>query len=192
MLAIGERLNEMMKNYPNEEWRLITDYTDLKLRYHIEISSYGRLRKKLGDNVYQILKVHLVEGYPALSLRNDKGKGATTYAHRLMAMVFLEKPSKDHIYVIHLDYNKKNNRVENLRWATKKEKETHQFTNPNRKPRKGIVTYSKLTEAKVRLIKKKINDPNRKTRLKIIAKQFGISEMQLYRIKRGENWGHIK
>jgi hypothetical protein len=35
-------------------------------------------------------------------------------------------------------------------------------------------------------------DPNRKTRLKLIAKQFGISEMQLYRIKSGENWGHIK
>jgi len=27
--------------------------------------------------------------------------------------------------------------------------------------------------------------------MKMIAKQFGISEMQLYRIKTGENWGSV-
>jgi DNA-binding Xre family transcriptional regulator len=37
-----------------------------------------------------------------------------------------------------------------------------------------------------------LSDPNRKTRLKIIAKRFGVSEMTLQRIKTGENWGHIK
>jgi len=39
--------------------------------------------------------------------------------------------------------------------------------------------------------KRKLLDPKRKTRMKIMAKQFGVSEMQLYRIKSGENWGHI-
>ena len=41
-------------------------------------------------------------------------------------------------------------------------------------------------------IKKMLANPNRKTRLRLIAKQFGISEMQLYRIKSGENWGHVE
>jgi hypothetical protein len=41
------------------------------------------------------------------------------------------------------------------------------------------------------MIKRKLSDPKRKTRMKMIAKQFGISEMQLYRIKTGENWGHV-
>jgi len=41
------------------------------------------------------------------------------------------------------------------------------------------------------LIKKKLLDPNRKTRMKMLAHQFRISEMQLYRIKSGENWGHV-
>jgi DNA invertase Pin-like site-specific DNA recombinase len=50
----------------------------------------------------------------------------------------------------------------------------------------------KLTANKVKFIKKRLADPNRTIRLKMLAKQFGISEMQLYRIKRGENWGHIK
>ena len=50
----------------------------------------------------------------------------------------------------------------------------------------------KLTVTSVIRIKKMINDPNRKTRMKMIAKQFGISEMQLCRIKRGENWGTVQ
>jgi DNA-binding Xre family transcriptional regulator len=40
-------------------------------------------------------------------------------------------------------------------------------------------------------IKKILANPNRKTRMKIIARRFGISEMQLYRIKSGKNWGHV-
>jgi len=106
-----------------------------------------------------------------------------------VAQHFLEQG--DGVYVIHLNYDKKNNKVENLKWATKKEKENHQFTNPEYLNRPKKRTYSKLTEAKVRLIKRKIHDPNRRTRMKMIAKQFGISEMQLYRIKSGENWGTV-
>jgi predicted DNA binding protein len=50
---------------------------------------------------------------------------------------------------------------------------------------------NKLTETQVIWLKKKLLDPNRKTRLKILAKQFGVSEMTLHRIRTGENWGHI-
>lgn len=49
-----------------------------------------------------------------------------------------------------------------------------------------------LTQTQVMLLKKKLLDPNRKTRLKILAKRYGVSEMTLHRIKTGENWGHIK
>ena len=51
---------------------------------------------------------------------------------------------------------------------------------------------NKLNSTQVMLLKKKLHDPNRKTRLKIIAKQFGVTEMTLHRIKTGENWGHIE
>jgi len=68
----------------------------------------------------------------------------------------------------------------------------HHKKNPKKIARIGQVTTSKLTEGRVRIIKKKMLDPNRRTRVRLIAKQFGVSEMQLYRIKWGENWGHIK
>lgn len=42
------------------------------------------------------------------------------------------------------------------------------------------------------LIKKMLARPEQKTRLKMIAKQFGVSEMQIRRIASGENWGHVK
>lgn len=42
------------------------------------------------------------------------------------------------------------------------------------------------------LIKKMLADPKRKTRQKMIARQFGVSEMQISRIKSGENWGNVK
>ncbi|HEY1055094.1 MAG TPA: hypothetical protein VGE24_08170, partial [Emticicia sp.] len=48
----------------------------------------------------------------------------------------------------------------------------------------------KLTETKVRMIKKMLQNEN--TRLKMIAKQFGITHTQLNRIRSGENWGYLK
>jgi DNA-binding Xre family transcriptional regulator len=50
----------------------------------------------------------------------------------------------------------------------------------------------KLTSTQVIHIKKRLQDPKRKTRIKMLAKQFGVSEMQINRIRTGENWGHIK
>jgi predicted DNA binding protein len=118
--------------------------------------------------------------------------------HKLVAEQFIGKDSDDQKYVIHLDYNKCNNFVENLCWANKKDMFEHQQKNPtvvegrkrlkeNRRSEGG-----KLTDTQVMLLKKRISDPRRKTRLKIIARQFGISEIQLHRIKRGENWAHIQ
>ena len=45
---------------------------------------------------------------------------------------------------------------------------------------------------KLKCSRKKLLDPNRRTRLKVLAKQFGVSEMQLHRIKTGENWGDLQ
>ena len=52
------------------------------------------------------------------------------------------------------------------------------------------ITNAKLDETKVKLIKKILQRDN-KTRLKMIAKRFGISHTQLNRIRSGENWGHV-
>ena len=44
----------------------------------------------------------------------------------------------------------------------------------------------------VKAIKKLLGDPKRKLTFKQLAEKYGVSEMTLYRIKSGENWGKIK
>lgn len=186
----------MIRFFPDEEWKTLSfEPGALKLNY--AISSFGRIASysnTLEDG--KLLKGGILGGYPTFVCR-PFGKSKTFYMHKLLAEHFLSR-EEDQTYVIHLDYNKKNNHIRNLKWVSKRDMELHQQKSPfvlksrqdrkKYKPQKG----HKLSSTDVIRIKKKIFDPNRKTRLKIIARQFGISEMQLYRIKSGENWSHIK
>lgn len=187
----------MIASYWNEEWKEIK-FGEGALKKHYAISNYGRIVSYSGKiEEGNRIKGGILRGYPTLPLR-PYGKSKTFYVHKLVAELFIPKKSDDKLYVIHKDYNKSNNYVENLQWATQKEMFDHQQQNPlvleARKKQKGRKTQQghKLTATQVMRLKKKILDPNRKTRLKLIAKQFGISEMQLYRIKSGENWSHVE
>lgn len=175
----------------DEQWvELKMDNFDPKSKF--EISDYGRVKSYAVVKKGRILKSHLVDGYPAISFRMKNGKSTVKYLHKLVAIHFIENNDKKKNKVIHLDFDKANNRKENLKWVNKKELDAHLTKNPNKKIIYGRRHYAKLTETQVIRLKKRIFDPNRKTRLKILAKEFGISEMQLYRIKRGENWGTVK
>ena len=189
--------NYTMRTYPDEKWETIAFPPDaLRLKY--AVSNYGRIVSYADDfENAKLLKGGKLGGYPIFGCR-PYGKSKTLYIHKLVAEHFIPKKSEDEDFVIHLDFNKSNNHVANLAWADKARMTAHQQKNPHvlagREKRKNQHQHQghKLTSTDVMRIKKKIFDPNRKTRLKIIAKQFGISEMQLYRIKSGENWSHVK
>lgn len=142
-------------------------------------------------DVGYFLKPGLVSKYPACSARKN-GKSTTLLLHRVVAANFCEKPSPRHKIVIHLDYNKENNYYRNLKWVTQEEAFEHMKKDINyirSKPQfrgKGL----KLTPERVKIIKQRI--ASGKTRIKILAKQFGVSDTVLYRIKAGTNWGHVK
>ncbi|MFK5958988.1 MAG: HNH endonuclease [Lutibacter sp.] len=157
------------------------------------ISNYGRIkRKKVYDDTWELSKYAYVSGYVSFWIKKkDKKRTSSSYAHRAVASLFVSK-REDQKFVIHLDFDKTNNVASNLKWANRVELNAHNKKNPVHKKRVGKRTYSKLSEGRVRMIKRKINDPNRRTRMRLIAKQFGISEMQLYRIKSGENWGSVE
>lgn len=182
----------MEEHYWNEIWRELK-IDGFESNTYYEISNYGRIKSYAYDKEKGRYKKHyLIKGYPSVTFKMHKGPSFTRYVHKLVAQHFLQAPDSLKKYVIHLDYNKLNNYVSNLRWATKEEKERHQFNSPNFKPSLGQRHYSKLSETEVMRLKKILSNPKRKTRMKIIAKQFGISEMQLYRIKRGENWADVE
>lgn len=181
----------MIRDYWNEEWKTIVFDDNISDSEKFKISNFGRIINcKTSEET--LVKRYYINGYQNLPVTQKKsGKRTSRYVHKLVAEHFLEK--NDGIYVIHLDYDKTNNHVDNLKWATKREKELHQFSNPKYKNMvRKKPSNTKLTETKVKLIKRKINDPNRRTRMKMIAKQFGISTMQLYRIKSGENWKSVE
>ena len=179
----------MIRNYYKEEWKALQLDDKIAENEKFKISNYGRILNCKGAEEFLVTE-SFINGYQNLPLRQKRnGKSTSRYVHRLVAEHFLEQ--NEGLFVIHLNYDKKNNRVENLKWATKLERKLHQYSNPKTRIRPRRVTNSKLTETRVLLIKRKLNDPNRRTRLKMIAKQFGISTMQLYRIKTGENWSTV-
>ena len=117
--------------------------------------------------------------------------------HRMVATHFLPEAKPNETIVGHLDFDKLNNRATNLKWMTPEENQIHQSKSPNviaekkwrkytQKPRqKG----TKLTSTQVMHIKVQLK---RNRPYKQIARQFNISEMQVWRIKSGENWANVK
>jgi hypothetical protein len=182
-----------MSKSQKEQWKVVKLGTKFD-RTRYAISSLGRIASFKQDiDTKKILNGTRVNGYAALKLK-IKEKDIQCYVHKLVAQHFIPKKSRNQTFVIHLDYNKLNNKVNNLRWASRTELDAHQQKSPIVKAyqAKRKLKGHKLTASKVKDIKQRIFSDSRKMRLKDIASKFGISEMQLYRIKSGKNWAHIK
>ena len=83
-----------------------------------EVSSHGRVRS-LYKNIILKSAINKNTKYHFVSLTKDKvGKCITI--HRLMACAFLPNP-EGHRVVDHIDRNKNNNHITNLRWTTASE-----------------------------------------------------------------------
>jgi DNA invertase Pin-like site-specific DNA recombinase len=87
------------------------------------------------------------------------------------------------------------NRASNLKWATQEEVAKHQQKSPAKIAYKAVQASRtvglKLNATQVKAIKKLLEDPKRKVTYRQLAEKYGVSEMTLYRIKSGENWGRI-
>ncbi len=180
------------KNYgdafPGEEWKSL-EVVGLHPEEHYMISNYGRIKSfKRSSKDGDIINGGRLKGYNCLSVKLKNGRRTTRYIHKLVASSFLEKDDAQQQHVIHLDFDKNNNYIENLRWVTRPTMFAHQKLNPNYK--KNRMYNAKLTEEQVIMIKKMLKDRHEK--LYKIARNFGITHTQLNRIRSGENWGHIK
>lgn len=131
------------------------------------------------------------------NVRQD-GKAAAIFLYKEVAKAFLKKPSPKHKFVIHKDHNYLNDHVDNLKWATQTEHRAHTTFSPNAilsRKKKAIVKSSHsqvFNEKSIVTLKKMIWDPRRKLSFKQIADKFGVSEMQIYRIKTGQFWYHVR
>jgi hypothetical protein len=175
-------------NYADEVWKELT-FSESKFKKY-EISNCGRIRSySATQKKFRMLKQSTIRGYKYYSFKADKG--GSKLIHRLVADMFLPRDNKMQTYVIHLDYDKSNNHVDNLKWVTKRTLQEHHKLNPNYKYERPFrITNSKLTESEVIRLKKKLL--RGKNPLYKIAKEFGITHTQLNRIRSGENWSHVK
>ena len=117
--------------------------------------------------------------------------------HRLVAEYFITKPAAKQTIVAHLDHNKLNNRANNLKWMTPEENSRHQQLSPNvienkqKRKQSGFYTagYRKLTLTKVMYLKKLLNEG---VPVRSLAKQFKVTETQIIKIKKQENWASVE
>ena len=85
-----------------------------------EVSDEGNIRNKKTKKILKgipdkdgYLKVHLY-----CPTKNY-------YVHRLVALAFLEAPKENQTEVHHIDANRQNNNVKNLKWVTRQENDSH-------------------------------------------------------------------
>jgi hypothetical protein len=186
----------MIKKLPGEVWMPLTFRGSKDLRNWYAISSLGRIASYKEDVLKdgKLLNGSLTTGYRTLNLHRPGHKG-TLYIHRELAKLFLPKPSPKHKYVIHKNHNKLDNFIKNLAWSTLEDMIEHQQKSPAKvayKERQANKEVGlKLTATQVRKIKEVLGNKNRRLTIKQLAGKYNVSEMTLYRIKSGENWGRI-
>lgn len=102
--ALEVHTNFRKELYGMERWKAINDLPGYS------VSDKGRVRK---DSTGQIMVLSKNGGYCRITI--------SKHVHRLVAEAFIEKPDEEKCWVDHIDGNKSNNDVNNLRWVTPSE-----------------------------------------------------------------------
>lgn len=197
---------KLFKKRPPKVASKIQEYNDRVDLMNREIKELLRLKDMPEDVVAQRLitvrakRDALIQKRKKYIYKTDKERTINFHVliHRAMAELFLERKEGDEV-VIHKDFDKLNNNLDNLAWVTKEVSFARYGDSPAyqayiksdkaKNSQKNIVRNFKLTKNDVLYIKEKLSQG--KT-LKELAHRFGVSDMQIYRIKIGENWSNVK
>lgn len=90
-----------------EQWKPITNYENYEISSHGRIRNYRKRILKPGVNSH---------GYCTVRLSNNN-KSQTISVHRLVGLAYIENPNNLPI-IDHIDRDKTNNKIENLRWVS--------------------------------------------------------------------------
>ena len=94
----------MYKHYKNGFW----------------VSDKGKLKRVRNDKVVKVDIYTTKYGYKYFILFNSKDR-EKVYIHRAVAKLFIPQPSPDKFIVDHINRNRTDNKVSNLRWVNHSE-----------------------------------------------------------------------
>lgn len=186
----------MINKSTREIWKPLIFPGWKQLRNRYAVSDAGRIASYKKDILAdgKLLSGSMTTGYRTLNLHRPENKG-TLYIHREIMKTFQKKISSKHKYVIHLNHNKLDNRIKNLRWATLEQMIDHQQKSPAKiaykEKQASRIAGLKLTAVQVKSIKNILSNKRRDITIKKLAQKYAVSEMTIYRIKSGENWARI-
>jgi hypothetical protein len=114
-----------------EIFKNIKDYTNYS------VSNFGNVKN---NNTGKILKQSITNGYTQVSLWKN-GKGKHYRVHRLIALAFIPNPDNKS-FIDHVDNDRSNNNIDNLRWCTNQENSCNrQLSSNNTSGYKGVNFY---------------------------------------------------
>lgn len=168
-----------------------------------EVSDLGRVRSldrtiRQASGVYRrfcgrILKPQKhTYGYRIVAL-SKKGKTQRYFVHRLVLLAFVG-PAPDGMEACHDDGKRDNNRLENLRWDTRKNNNADKIKHATQQHGESH-GGSKLTAEQIKIIRVRYakdgvkNGGKLSTRM--LAVEFGLSHGQIKRIINRKSWNHI-
>ena len=166
---------KFLEDLPHEEWRDVVGYEGL-----YKVSNFGRV-KSFCNNGVRILNPSSTEnpGYYVVNLTKN-GNQRTRYVHILVAQAFLPNP-ENKSYVNHINGDKLNNCVENLKWTTPMENARHAWETGLATSRKGSENkHSKLMPDQVRYIRKNYKPRDKEFGRVALARKFGVSKSTIY------------
>lgn len=174
-----------------EQWKEVVGHEGL-----YEVSDHGRIRRRgKSRNGYpdgRILEQNLaysVDNRYRRVLLCSHGTNERQSVHALVATAFLGARPHGH-EINHKNGDKRDNRVSNLEWVTRKENQRHSWDVLGRLVARGEQNgSSKLSVNQVRAIRKRYESGS--VSQAKLAVQYGISQHQISRIVRRQNWQHV-
>jgi len=180
-----------LRSHWNERWLPVVFQSETK-SCEYAISSYGRIKSihKTSGKESFLNGAVVNRGLRILNVKLKDNSTGYVYIHKFVAENFVDKKYDDQDCVIHVDFDKNNNKWNNLQWVTEAEWKDHVKNSPvYKKGREKRMKSYKLTETKVKMMKKMLS--NKQNKRKIIARKFNVSESLVRRIEKGEYWGHV-
>jgi hypothetical protein len=163
---------------PGEFWFGVLDFPD----YLFEAS--GRVLSLVKRP--RILRPGRRGEYPGISLRHRDGKSRSVYVHRIMAEI-AHGPCPSGHECRHLDGDRDNADIANLRWGTPIENASDKLVHGthSRGERNGVAKLTFAQVAEMRAIRARNGMPYH-----AIADLFGVSTMTAYRAVTHQSWSY--